>query len=76
MVMTTASSPASSARAMASPNTNGYVLEADYLVTQNIKLQAQYTGYLKFNGSTSNIDGMGRSASANNSLFLNVMVVY
>jgi len=30
----------------------------------------QYTGYLRFNGGTSNYDGFGRSASQNNSLFL------
>jgi hypothetical protein len=37
---------------------------------------AQYTGYLKFNGLSSNIDGIGRSASDNSSFFLNLMVAY
>jgi hypothetical protein len=60
----------------ASPNTNGYVLELDYLLTQNIKVMAQYTGYRKFNGLSSNIDGIGRSASDNSSFFLNLMVAY
>jgi hypothetical protein len=35
----------------------------------NVRLGLQYTGYLKFNGGTSNYDGVGRSASQNNSLF-------
>lgn len=59
-----------------SPNTNGYVLEADYLVTQNIKLSAQYVGYFRYNGSTSNTDGLGRAAGDNDTLFLNLFVAY
>jgi hypothetical protein len=66
----------SGALVTASPNTNGYVLELDYLISQNIKIMAQYTGYLKFNGLSSDIDGIGRSASDNSSFFLNLMVAY
>ena len=66
----------SGAPVSASPNTNGYVLEADCLITQNLKVMAQYTGYLKFNGVSGNIDGMGRNASDNNSFFVNLMAVY
>lgn len=58
----------------ASPNTTGYYLQANYLPTQNVKLQAQYSGFLKFNGLTSDIDGLGRSPSANNTLWLNVFL--
>jgi hypothetical protein len=58
-----------------SPNTSGYILEADYLVTQNIKLMLQYVGYFNFNGLTTNIDGQGRFASDNNTLWLNLFVV-
>src|SRR6266853_4674810 len=36
----------------------------------NLRIGLQYTGYLHFNGGTSNYDGFGRSASQNNSLFL------
>jgi hypothetical protein len=36
----------------------------------NIRLGVQYTGYLRFNGGSSNYDGSGRSASQNNSVFL------
>lgn len=57
-----------------SPNTTGYYLQANYLPTQNLKLQLQYSGFLKFNGLTSNIDGLGRSPANNNSLWLNVFL--
>jgi len=36
----------------------------------NLRVGLQYTAYLRFNGGTSNYDGLGRSASQNNSLFL------
>jgi hypothetical protein len=36
----------------------------------NLRVGVQYTGYLKFNGGTTNYDGFGRNASQNNSLFL------
>jgi hypothetical protein len=35
-----------------------------------VRLGLQYTGFLRFNGASSNYDGAGRSASQNNSLFL------
>jgi len=56
-----------------SPNSNGEVLEVDYLPWLNTKLSAQYIMYNRFNGGTSNYDGTGngRSASDNNTLFLN-----
>lgn len=53
-----------------SPDSRGYVLEADYLPRQNIKLALQYTGYLKFNGASTNYDGFGRDASDNNTTYL------
>jgi hypothetical protein len=59
-----------------SPNTRGYIAELDYLPTQNIRLMLQYTGYWKYQGASSNIDGNGRHASDNNSLFLNVWISY
>src|SRR6202521_3276640 len=36
----------------------------------NLRVGLQYTGYLRFNGGTSNYAGFGSSASQNNSLFL------
>jgi len=63
-----------------SPDTRGYILQFEYVPLGkmdswgapwvNIRLGLQYTGYLKFNGGTSNYDGDGRSAHQNNSLFL------
>jgi hypothetical protein len=52
-----------------SPNSNGYIAEVNYLPWLNTKLQLQYVGYEKFNGSKTNYDGMGRSASDNNTLY-------
>ncbi len=63
-----------------SPDTRGYILQLEYVPFGkkdswagpwvNIRLGLQYTGYLKFNGGTSNYDGDGRSARQNNSIFL------
>ncbi|MGO9063329.1 MAG: hypothetical protein ACLQIH_01165 [Myxococcaceae bacterium] len=57
-----------------SPNTSGYLLEADYILTQNIKFMLQYVGYFNINGLTTNIDGQGRFASDNNTLWLNLFI--
>jgi hypothetical protein len=53
-----------------SPNTNGWMAEFNYMPWLNTKVSLQYTAYDKFNGSSSNYDGAGRSASANNTLYL------
>jgi hypothetical protein len=63
-----------------SPDTRGYTLQFECVPLGkaasfahpwlNIRVGIQYTGYLRFNGGTSNYDGFGRSASQNNSLFL------
>ena len=63
-----------------SPDTRGYTLQFECVPlgkTQswgrpwvNLRVGLQYTGYLRFNGGTTNYDGFGRSASQNNSLFL------
>jgi hypothetical protein len=52
-----------------SPNSNGYIAEVNYLPWLNTKLQLQYIGYEKFNGLKTNYDGVGRSASDNNTLY-------
>jgi hypothetical protein len=62
------------------PNTNEFILEADWVPFgkadsfmgpwANLKVGAQYTMYTQFNGSSSNYDGFGRNASGNNTLFL------
>jgi hypothetical protein len=52
------------------PDTQGYILEVNYLPWLNTKLQAQYVGYEKFNGQKINYDGSGRNASSNNTLYV------
>ncbi|MBW8781652.1 MAG: cytochrome C [Verrucomicrobia bacterium] len=70
-----------------SPNSNGFVLEANYLPfnksggpsfwpKSSVKLSLQYVIYNRFDGSTSNIDGTGRSASDNNTLYLQAWIVF
>jgi len=58
------------------PNSNGYIVELDYLPIQNVRLMFQYTGYNKFNGAKTNYDGNGRNASDNNTAFFNVWVAF
>jgi len=59
-----------------SPNSNGYIAEVNYLPWLNVRIQAQYIGYEKFNGLKVNYDGTGRSASDNNTLYLLVWLAY
>lgn len=61
------------------PNTNGFTLELDYIPFNyggpsfwpwlNLKLGLEFTHYNKFNGLTSNYDGLGSNASGNDTLF-------
>ncbi|MBV8549915.1 MAG: hypothetical protein JOY54_01350 [Acidobacteriaceae bacterium] len=60
----------------AKPNTSGYVLEVDRLITQNVEVMLQYRGFAKFNGLKNNIDGMGRTATDNNTLWLSVFFAF
>lgn len=53
-----------------SPDSSGWILQWTYLPAQNVQLGAQYTLYNKFDGSSSNYDGTGRSASDNDTLYL------
>jgi hypothetical protein len=63
-----------------SPDSRGFILQFEYVPFGkkdswarpwiNVRTGLQYTGYLRFNGGSSNYDGYGRSASDNNSLFL------
>jgi len=59
-----------------SPNSNGYILELDYLPIQNTRLLLQYTGYGKFNGARNNYDNAGRSAKDNNMLFFDIWLAF
>ena len=58
------------------PDSNGYIIELDYLPIQYVRLMLQYTGYTKFNGASTNYDGTGRNARDNNTLFFNIWVAY
>jgi hypothetical protein len=53
-----------------SPNSDGYILNVSWWPAQNIDLAAQYTGYLKFDGASTNYDGSSRNASDNNTVYL------
>ena len=65
-----------SGSATGDPRSNGYILNVSYWPLQNIQLGVQYTGYLKFNGLSTNYDGSGRNASANNSVYLIAWFVF
>jgi hypothetical protein len=53
-----------------SPDSNGLILEMDYVFKNKYKFSVQYTVYDKFNGADSNYDGVGRDASDNNTIYL------
>jgi hypothetical protein len=59
-----------SGSANGSPASNGYLLNASWWPQQNVELAAQYTGYLRFNGASTNYDAAGRDANGNNSVYL------
>jgi hypothetical protein len=58
-----------------SPDSDGFILEADYLPWEKTKISLQYTIYNKFNGARSNYDGFGRDASDNNTLYALVWIM-
>jgi hypothetical protein len=62
--------------ATGSPDTRGWIAEANYLPWLNTKLSLQYTKYTKFNGGSTNYDGVGRNASDNSSLYLLLWFTY
>jgi hypothetical protein len=68
--------PGVTTSANGSPETKGWQAEVNYLPWLNVKLQVQYTWYNKFNGSGTNYDGAGRSASDNNALYLLLWFAY
>jgi hypothetical protein len=59
-----------------SPDSRGWIAELNYLPWLNVKVTAQYTWYSKFNGAGTNYDGVGRSASDNDTLFLILWFAY
>lgn len=70
-----------------SPNSSGYVFQANYLPINkgtgpafwprsNVKLSLQYVMYNRFDGSKTDIDGAGRRAKDNNTLYLEAWVMF
>jgi len=59
-----------------SPRSQGFNANFTYWPVMNIRLAAQYTRYLSFNGSGTNYDGAGRNAGDNNSVYLLVGVIF
>ncbi|TAL04512.1 MAG: cytochrome C [Rhodospirillaceae bacterium] len=65
--------------ASASPNSNGYLFEANYTPFGkdgswhapwiNVRLGLQYIVYTEFNGGRTNYDGFGRNAKGNDTLY-------
>ncbi|MGA3001647.1 MAG: hypothetical protein ABSE20_07965 [Acetobacteraceae bacterium] len=68
------------------PNSNAFIVEADWVPFGkadswgapwvNLKLGVQYTLYTQFNGGTSNYDGFGRAASDNNTLYVFAWLIF
>lgn len=54
----------------------GATFEAFWIPIQYVRVGAQYTAYTKYNGATSNYDGLGRNPSDNNTLFVYVWAAY
>ena len=53
-----------------SPDSAGTILEFNYLPRRDIRFTLQFTHYSKFNGASRNYDGLGRNASANDTVYL------
>ena len=70
-----------------SPDSDGFILQVNYLPfnkntgpsfwpRSTVKLSLQFVFYNRFDGSTTNIDGAGRSARDNNTLYLQAWIVF
>ena len=59
-----------------SPTSRGYIFSASWWPQQNIGLTAQYTGYTRFNGGSTNYDAADRNANGNNSIYLMARFVF
>ena len=58
------------------PRGAGYIANFTYWPWQNLLLGAQYTGYTRFNGASTNYDGAGRNAGANNTVYLDAKIIF
>ena len=70
-----------------SPKSDGFILQANYLPfnkaggpafwpRSNVKVSLQYTIYNHFDGAKTNIDGAGRNARDNNTLYLETWIAF
>jgi hypothetical protein len=58
------------------PRGAGYIANVSFWPWQNLQLGAQYTGYTRFNGGSTNYDGAGRNASGNNTFYLDAKIIF
>jgi len=62
------------------PRGAGYIVNFSYWPWQNLQLAAQYTGYTRFNGGTTNYDvlppAQGRNANSNNTVYLDAKIIF
>ncbi len=58
------------------PRSAGYIANVSFWPWQNLQLAAQYTGYTRFNGGSTNYDGAGRNASGNNTFYLDAKFLF
>jgi hypothetical protein len=58
------------------PKSAGFVTSFSYWPVQNVQLGLQYTAYTRFNGASTNYDGAGRDASANNTTYVLARFVF
>jgi hypothetical protein len=65
-----------SGSANGSPRSGGYILNFSWWAWQNLQLAAQYTGYTRFNGGSTNYDASGRNANGNNAIYLDAKFVF
>ena len=59
-----------------SPDSRGFILQANYVLREQYKFVLQYTLYDRFNGATTNYDGSGRNASDNNTLYALIWLMF
>lgn len=59
-----------------SPKTDGLIGQFSYWPVQNVGLTLAYTGYLNFNGKSTNYDGALRNASDNNTVYGRVTLIF
>jgi hypothetical protein len=75
-----------SGSANGSPNSDGWIFEANYIPFSNggpswwpwlnTRLGLQYTLYNRFDGGSKNFDGAGRNASQNNTLYFYALIAF